>query len=108
METVILMKTLRSLIITITIGVTDSFNLIGNPYPSALDADKFYRKIEECGTIYFWTHITAITLRVDLLQEPQVRDLAYTSNDYARITLLAVWVMIAKKNDKGQMLTQNR
>jgi hypothetical protein len=23
------------------IGITDSFNLIGNPYPSALDADSF-------------------------------------------------------------------
>jgi hypothetical protein len=29
-------------IITISIGGTGSFNLIGNPYPSALDADKFY------------------------------------------------------------------
>jgi hypothetical protein len=28
-------------IITISIGGTGSFNL-GNPYPSALDADKFY------------------------------------------------------------------
>jgi hypothetical protein len=50
---------------------TDSFNLI---YPSALDADKFYRKIESArGTIYFWTHSTAITLKLDLLQEPQVQ-----------------------------------
>jgi hypothetical protein len=29
-------------IITISIGGTGSFNLIGNPYPSVLDADKFY------------------------------------------------------------------
>jgi hypothetical protein len=41
--------------IPITIGVTDSFNLIGNPYPSALDADKFYRKIEGARGLYFWT-----------------------------------------------------
>jgi hypothetical protein len=62
--------------IPITIGVTDSFNLIGNPYPSALDADKFYRKNRGArGTIYFWTHSTAITLRADLLQEPQVLEI---------------------------------
>ena len=37
-------------------------NLIGNPYPSALDANAFLLanqdKLE--GTIYFWTHNTAI------------------------------------------------
>jgi hypothetical protein len=71
--------------IPITIGVTDSFNLIGNPYPSALDADKFYRKIEGArGTIYFWTHSTAITLRAGLAAGTAGSgDLAYTSNDYA-------------------------
>jgi hypothetical protein len=57
METGDFTKTLRASLImeySITIGVTDSFNLIGNPYPSALDADKFYRKIESArGTIYF-------------------------------------------------------
>jgi hypothetical protein len=54
--------------IPITIGVTDSFNLIGNPYPSALDADKFLQENRGVlgGTIYFWTHSTAITLRAGL------------------------------------------
>jgi hypothetical protein len=50
METGDFTKTLRASLIweySYLIGVTDSFNLIGNPYPSALD-DKFYRKIEEC------------------------------------------------------------
>lgn len=44
---------------------TGNFYLIGNPYPSALDADKFLygntnNKNILNGTIYFWTHNTAI------------------------------------------------
>ncbi|MEO7976141.1 T9SS sorting signal type C domain-containing protein [Flavobacterium sp.] len=44
---------------------TGKFYLIGNPYPSALDADKFLygntnNKNILNGTIYFWTHNTAI------------------------------------------------
>jgi hypothetical protein len=46
--------------IPITIGVTDSFNLIGNPYPSALDADKFYRKIEVLGVLSISGHIVPL------------------------------------------------
>ena len=43
------------------INGSDRFNLLGNPYPSALDAEKFINqnlsKLE--GTLYFWTHNTA-------------------------------------------------
>ena len=53
---------------------TTAYNLIGNPYPSALDADSFIAANNAVinGTLYFWTHNTAITNNV------------YTINDYAK------------------------
>ena len=54
---------------------TTNFNLIGNPYPSAISADLFLSDISNVGvvdaTIYLWTHNTPISLN------------QYTSNDYA-------------------------
>ncbi len=52
---------------------SETSNLIGNPYPSALDADKFLNDNADVldGTIYFWTHNTAIANN------------EYTSDDYA-------------------------
>lgn len=51
----------------------DKSYLLGNPYPSALDADKFLTDNAGVldGTIYLWTHNTAIA------------DNEYTSDDYA-------------------------
>nr|WP_315191580.1 T9SS sorting signal type C domain-containing protein [uncultured Flavobacterium sp.] len=65
-------------IVSIPIGATDTSNLIGNPYPSAIDADLFLNKNAGIidGTIYFWTHNTPITNNI------------YTSNDYAMYNLL--------------------
>lgn len=56
---------------------TGTYNLIGNPYPSAIDADLFITTNSNStnGTVYFWTHNTAIT------------NLQYTSNDYAKYNL---------------------
>ena len=55
--------------------VSNKYNLIGNPYPSAIDADLFLANTSNVlaveGTIYLWTHNTPIT------------NLQYTSNDYA-------------------------
>ncbi|QBZ98948.1 T9SS sorting signal type C domain-containing protein [Flavobacterium sangjuense] len=53
---------------------TTAYNLIGNPYPSGLDADSFIAANSTVinGTLYFWTHNTAITNN------------AYTINDYAK------------------------
>ena len=60
-----------------TIGNADSFNLIGNPYPSALDADIFLKDNLDVikGTLYFWTHNTPF-------------DNKYASADYAVYNLL--------------------
>ncbi|MFV8388797.1 T9SS sorting signal type C domain-containing protein [Flavobacterium sp. LB1P71] len=60
-------------IVSVSIGATNTSNLIGNPYPSAIDADVFITTNAGVtdGTIYLWTHNTAITNNV------------YTSDDYA-------------------------
>ena len=60
------------------IGQLNSFNLIGNPYPSAINADELINKNAGVidGTLYFWTHNTPITNN------------AYTSDDYAVYNLL--------------------
>ena len=65
-------------LVSIPIGTSNSSNLIGNPYPSAIDADLFINRNKDIidGTIYLWTHNTAITKNV------------YTSNDYAVYNLL--------------------
>lgn len=67
----------------ITVSViksTSSSNLIGNPYPSAIDADLFlgdaFNKNNINGTIYLWTHNTAFTNN------------SYTQNDYAKYNLV--------------------
>jgi len=58
----------------ITVGASN-MNLIGNPYPSAISANAFLSNAANTGavegTIYLWTHNTAITAY------------NYTSNDYA-------------------------
>jgi uncharacterized delta-60 repeat protein len=60
------------------IGSNNSFNLIGNPYPSAIDADALINSNAAVidGTLYFWTHNTPITNNL------------YTSDDYAVYNLL--------------------
>ncbi|MDR6845226.1 T9SS sorting signal type C domain-containing protein [Flavobacterium granuli] len=52
-------------------------NLIGNPYPSAIDADKFINENLDMidGGLYFWTHNTAITQSGSFY--------VYSPNDYA-------------------------
>lgn len=53
------------------------YNLMGNPYPSALNADLFILGNSGVinGTIYLWTHNTAITNN------------NYTANDYSKYNL---------------------
>lgn len=56
--------------------------LLGNPYPSAIDADDFldYNSGVLDGTIYFWTHNTQIGTNVS---NPGTGVYAYSSDDYA-------------------------
>lgn len=66
----------------------DSYNLIGNPYPGALDADAFlnYNSGVVAGTMYFWTHNTPIT------------NFSYSYNDYASYNLTGGTGTIAPSN----------
>ena len=45
-------------------STTDDFNLIGNPYPSAIWADKFITDngVKTSGTLYFWTHVADVSV----------------------------------------------
>lgn len=64
--------------------------LIGNPYPSAIDADTFLSANSAAidGTLYFWTHNTAIQSALIITSGTAgTGALAYTSNDYATYTL---------------------
>ncbi|UPT70007.1 MAG: choice-of-anchor J domain-containing protein [Flavobacterium sp. JAD_PAG50586_2] len=58
------------------IGGASQFNLLGNPYPSALSADAFLLDSDNAatlgGTLYFWTHNTGINAAYQ-----------YTGSDYA-------------------------
>lgn len=64
----------------------DKAYLIGNPYPSALDANKFLTDNAGVidGTLYFWTHSTKIGIGVP---NPGTGVYAYTGNDYASYNL---------------------
>lgn len=73
-------------ILTTPIGPAGKSNLIGNPYPSALDANLFLDANAGVleGTIYFWTHNTSIRLASALPSGTAGTGvLAYTSDDYA-------------------------
>ena len=75
------------------LATDDDFNLVGNPYPSAISADEFIRantlpiastnKIS--GTLYFWTHKDDIQI---FTTNPGPDVLNFNSNDYASYTLL--------------------
>jgi hypothetical protein len=64
---------------TIIKSAVGTNNLIGNPYPSAIDIDLFITDPINSelvnGTIFLWTHNTAITNN------------NYTANDYAKYNL---------------------
>ncbi len=59
----------------------DDLNLVGNPYPSAIDADKFIVESNNAvsinGTLWFWTHQTPNN------NDPDEANEQYTANDYA-------------------------
>ena len=60
----------------------DNLNLIGNPYPSAIDAQAFMAANTEIeGAVHIWTHGTAPS---DAIADPFYQDYVqnYTINDY--------------------------
>ncbi|MGJ8594021.1 MAG: T9SS sorting signal type C domain-containing protein [Aquaticitalea sp.] len=67
-------------------GPTNISNLIGNPYPSAIDIDAFILNSTNSaifeGTIYLWTHNTAISNTI-----PGENTYNYTADDYATYNL---------------------
>jgi hypothetical protein len=73
-------------IVSLPLGNAGNYALIGNPYSSALNADKFLDDNAEFleGTIYFWTHNTSIRLASSLKEGTAGSGAyAYTSDDYA-------------------------
>ena len=58
----------------------DDYNLVGNPYPSAISADKFIiaNGSNISGTLYFWTHVGDISV-----SNPGPGLSNFTSDDYA-------------------------
>ena len=76
----------------------DDWNLIGNPYPSAIDAELFmHNETNQSilnGSLYFWTHNTSVT--ADDNQK-------YSSDDYAMYTIGTGGIMA---NSQGQIPTQ--
>jgi len=67
---------------------TQSFNLVGNPYPCSLDAKEFITTNSGIinGTLYFWTHKTAIAL-ASTISNPGTGVYAYSRDDYAKYNL---------------------
>ncbi|TRX29960.1 T9SS type A sorting domain-containing protein [Flavobacterium franklandianum] len=67
---------------TISGIIPDISCLLGNPYPSALDADAFLVANKEVlnGTLYFWTHNTPIAIGTP---NPGIGVWTYSGNDYA-------------------------
>lgn len=60
--------------------------LLGNPYPSAIDANEFLKQNAGAidGTLYFWTHNTAIQSASNIESgKAGSGALAFTSDDYA-------------------------
>jgi len=67
---------------SVTIAKSGASYLLGNPYPSAIDADAFLVANASVisGTLYFWTHNTQIGASNSNLGSGTF---AYTSDDYA-------------------------
>ncbi|MBD3582702.1 GEVED domain-containing protein [Flavobacterium selenitireducens] len=76
-----------------------NLNLLGNPYPSALDADEFITHPTNAGlingTLYFWTHNTPITNQV------------YNNNDYASYNLLGATAAANSGSGNNSAPTKN-
>lgn len=63
----------------------DDFNLVGNPYPSAINSDNFIDAniANISGTLYFWTHTNTLSSSYSGLAQ-----FNFSTNDYAKYTKL--------------------
>ena len=70
--------------ITVSNGAANRWNLIGNPYPSAISVAKFLdmNKNVVDGTLYFWTHKSPI-----IQNSPNPDYAVYSSTDYVAVNL---------------------
>jgi hypothetical protein len=91
-ETVLYAGNLNTGIITIPLQLSqntatdfDDFNLIGNPYSSAINSNDFIdTNISNIsGTLYFWTHSNTLTSTYSGLAQYN-----FSTNDYAKYTKL--------------------
>ncbi|MGX7668799.1 choice-of-anchor D domain-containing protein [Flavobacterium pedocola] len=65
--------------------VNDDFNLVGNPYPSAISADEFITDNPSIsGTLYFWTHEGNIQVAAI---NPGPQQLNFSPDDFAYYNL---------------------
>lgn len=70
---------------TISTNPNGNWSLIGNPYPSAINADALLthsNNIGINGTIYLWTHLNNFTL------DTQTGQYEYSASDYATYNLM--------------------
>ncbi len=78
-----------------------AWNFIGNPYPSALNAESMLNhplnKGLLYGTLYFWTHAT------EAATDGSLGDQYYSSSDYAMYT---IGIGGVKANENGQTPTE--
>ncbi|MEO8516999.1 MAG: hypothetical protein ABI426_09645 [Flavobacterium sp.] len=76
---------------TVIVDSDDEWNLIGNPYPSAIDIVSFLNNPINVpvvdGTVYLWTHNT---LPTSAIPDPYYGNYTnnYTANDYATVNSL--------------------
>jgi hypothetical protein len=64
-------------------NANDDYNLVGNPYPSAISADKFITTngAKISGALYFWTHVANVSV-----SNPGPDVYNFISDDYAVYT----------------------
>ncbi|MDG2431218.1 T9SS sorting signal type C domain-containing protein, partial [Flavobacterium sp.] len=89
--------------VSVAVGSAGNSTLLGNPYPSALDADEFIKANAGVidGTLYFWTHNTSIRLASTLGGTAGSGSYAYTSDDYASYNLTGGVATASKSVSSG-------
>ncbi len=75
------------------------WNLIGNPYPSAIDAETFLNENSGVlgGTLYFWTHNTALS---------NASGYGYSASDYASWNLSGGTATTSQGADENSNLSE--